>query len=377
MKTIKTYMLAVLALFFVASCAEDDGLVFIATPSEEGVAFQNSFASNYLLSEETADNLAERFVWNEADFGAPVNVTYELHGSIDPTFATSEIVGSTAETNIGVTVSVLLDMAEELGLDDDPNTADMGNTGQVYFRLRAFVGAGQGEPTEMISEIEPLNIEVIERQPDGTCASIWAVGEATEDAGWDWSSPIEFTCENDVRSTHVSLINGTFRFFSTEGDWASGMNFPYYVSEGYTIDANFEDAADGDNNFRFIGTPGVYELVVDDVNKTITLNESQYYLVGEAIVQTGWDWANRPVMVEVDPYVYSVDVELTNGAFRFFTVDTDWGSGLNYPYFVDEGYTIDANFENAEDGDSNFSFIGTPGTYTLTVDTANKTITLN
>ena len=371
-------MLAVLALFFAAGCAEDDGLVFIATPGEEGVAFQNTFAANYLLSEETADNLAERFVWNDADFGAPVNVTYELLSSLDPTFATSEIVGSTSETNLGITVGDLLEMAEALGLDDDPNTTDMGNTGQVYFRLRAYVGAGAGdEPTEMISEIESLNIEVIEKQPDGTCASIFAVGEATEDAGWDWSSPIEFTCENDVRSAHVSLVNGAFRFFGTEGDWASGMNYPYYVDAGYTIDANFEDAMDGDNNFQFIGTPGVYELVVDDVNQTITLNESQYYLVGEAIVQTGWDWSNRPEMPEVEPYVYSVDVELTNGAFRFFTVDTDWGSGLNYPYFEEEGYTIDANFENAEDGDSNFSFIGTPGTYTLTVDTMNKTITLN
>ena len=29
------------------------------------------------------------------------------------------------------------------------------------------------------------------------------------------------------------------------------------------------------------------------------------------------------------------------------------------------------------DGDSNFSFDGTPGTYTLTVDTVNLTITLD
>ena len=49
----------------------------------------------------------------------------------------------------------------------------------------------------------------------------------------------------------------------------------------------------------------------------------------------------------------------------------------NYPFYEGEGYTIDANFENAADGDSNFSFIGTPGTYTLTIDTVNKTIALN
>ena len=35
--------------------------------------------------------------------------------------------------------------------------------------------------------------------------------------------------------------------------------------------ANFEDAMDGDNNFRFIGTTGQYYTTIDTVNKTITL----------------------------------------------------------------------------------------------------------
>ena len=69
-------------------------------------------------------------------------------------------------------------------------------------------------------------------------------------------------------------------------------------------------------------------------------------------------------------------MNLSNDALRFFTVRDDWGSGRNYPFYETEGYTIDANFENANDGDSNFRFVGTPGTYTLYMDTIAKTITL-
>lgn len=380
MKKIKLFTLALLAMFYVASCEDNDGLVFTARPSEEGVAFLNTFASNYVISAETEDNIAERFIWNEADFGAPVNITYELQGSIDPTFAAFEVVASTSETNAAVLVETLLDFAEELGLDNDPATTDgqgnANNTGQVYFRLRAYTGAGGANTTEVVSDSQALNITVLERAGEG-CASLWVVGGGTPDAGWNWNSPIEFTCDASVYTARVRLSNDAFRFFETEGDWASGLNYPYFIDEGYTIDAVFEDAQDNDNNFRFIGTPGIFEVIVDGPNKTITATESTpLYLVGGAIVQNGWNWNNRPEMPEIDPYVFQVSVELTNDAFRFFTVDGDWGSGYNYPYFEDLGYTIDANFENANDNDSNFQFTGTPGTYTLTVDMKAKTITL-
>lgn len=380
MKKIKLFTLLVLTLLAVGSCEDNDGLVFTAVPSADGVAFQNSFAANYLLSGETEDNVAERFVWNSADFGAPVNVTYELQGSIDPTFANFTILVSTSETNAAILVEDLLDFATELGLDDDPATTDgqgnPNNTGQVYFRLRAYTGSGGANTTEMVSENQALNITVIERMGDG-CASLWVVGAAAVDAGWDWNTPIEFTCDGNVYTARLELTNETFRWFETEGDWASGLNYTHFSGEGYTIDAAFEDAMDNDNNFRFIGTPGIFEVIIDEPNKTITANASTpLYLVGGAITQTGWDWGNRPEMPEIDPYVFQVSVELGNDAFRFFTADGDWDSGLNYTYFEDEGYTIDANFENANDNDSNFSFVGTPGTYTLTVDMSAKTITL-
>ena len=122
------------------------------------------------------------------------------------------------------------------------------------------------------------------------------------------------------------------------------------------------------------------------MNKTITLGDKislcdldQIWGVGAAIVGTGWGWDTPLSLPCTGAGVYSGQIELTNDIFRFFTVKDDWGSGsLTYQYYQDEGYTIDSNFElNANDGDNNFKFIGTPGTYTITVDTVNKTISLN
>ncbi|MFP4092788.1 MAG: SusE domain-containing protein [Cyclobacteriaceae bacterium] len=379
------YILSVITLFMASACEDENSLEFIARPDADGIAFTNSFLSEYRLSEETAGNVAERFVWTPADHDTPVNVTYELQASIDPAFGAFEVVGSTSETNIAVLVDQMIEFAGELGLDDDPaTTTEAGapnNSGQIYFRLRAFTGTGAANVLETFSEIQPLNIVVIERQPvGGGCDPWFVVGEGAVDAGWNWDSPVMFSCDNSVYSTQINLTNagnGSFRFFTTEGDWASGLNYPYFVDEGYTIDPLLVNAEDGDNNFKFTGTPGVYEMVIDDNAKTITLNEvGPLYIVGAGVPAAGWGWDTPVVMNVTGAYTWSATTEFANDAFRFFTTEGDWNSGLNFPYYEGEGYTIDTDLENAADDDSNFNFVGTAGTYTITLNTQDKTITV-
>jgi len=221
---------------------------------------------------------------------------------------------------------------------------------------------------------------------------LWLVGAGVPDAGWSWDSPVQLPCTGTgIYSGNVNLQNNggadnNFRFFSDAAlEWSSpSFNYPYYINEGYTIDSDFIDAMDGDNNFAFVGTSGNYFLSIDTINKTITLGPpqtdcefDQLWLVGAGVPDAGWGWDSPVQLPCTGAGVYSGSVTLANDAFRFFTVEGDWNSGLNFPYYLGEGYTIDANFEDAMDGDNNFSFIGTPGTYTLTLDTVNKTITLN
>ena len=96
MKKIVLKSIVALLLLITYSCEEENSPVFVAQPDVDGIVLINSFASNYLISEATKDNIADRIIWESADFGVETNINYEIQGSIDPTFETSEIlIGTT------------------------------------------------------------------------------------------------------------------------------------------------------------------------------------------------------------------------------------------------------------------------------------------
>ena len=375
-------MLALVSLLSFNACDNEDNLIFNAQPSPEGVEFMTSVAAEYIISAETEDNIAERFVWNAADFGVETNVNYDLQGSISDTFDTFELLGTTNQTNASITVNQLLVFAESLGLDDDPATTDgngqPNNVGEVFVRLKAYPGSGTGSAVEVFSGVQALAIRVLEKTGDTGCASLYALGDAVQEVGWNWVPEAEIFCEADILQAKYTFVNGqTFRFFDAFGDWDSGLNYPYFSGEGYTIDVGFEDAGDGDNNFLFVGETGIYNLTIDAVNKEMTLEASgSLYAVGDA-TPGAWDFAGGETeIVEVSPNVWQATFALSNGVFRFFQTQGVWDTNNNYAYYEDEGYTIDSNFSNDGSGDANFQFTGVPGTYTLTINANNKTITL-
>ncbi len=59
--------------------------------------------------------------------------------------------------------------------------------------------------------------------------------------------------------------------------------------------------------------------------------------------------------------------------FRFFQ-QAGWGASYNYPWFA--GGSVTALLVNANDGDSNFKFVGTPGNFKITVNLIDKIITM-
>ncbi|UOB18640.1 SusE domain-containing protein [Abyssalbus ytuae] len=383
MKKLIFTLIAFTSLLGFYACDNEDYLVFTATPDAEGVEFTTSAASEYLLSDETEDNIIERFVWNEADFGAQTNVNYDLEGSISSTFDEKTVLAITSETNAAITVEQLLVFANELGLDNDPTTTDENglpdNKGEVFVRVRAYAGTGTGNALEVYSSVQALPITVVEKIASEGCPSIYVLGAALADIGWNFLAESEILCENDVLQGKFAFTEGNFRFFEENGDWGSGLGYNYYSDLGYTIDAGFVSAGDGDDNFTFVGTPGVYTLTIDNINKEITLTTNSLWAVGYAVPGGfTFDETNTVELIEISPDVWQASIALTNDIFRFFSIFNDWDSGLNYPYFADKGYTIDPDFQVQSDGgaDANFEFIGTPDTYTLTIDANNLTITL-
>ena len=379
MKKIVLKSIVALLLLITYSCEEENSPVFVAQPDVDGIVLINSFASNYLISEATKDNIADRIIWESADFGVETNINYEIQGSIDPTFETSEIlIGTTNENNYAIAVSTLLDFAEQLNLDNDPTTTDASglpdNVGEFFIRIRANVGTVDN--LETFSNIQGINITWIESTDNSSCNSLYVLGEGITDIGWNFPG-LEATCESDVLTVKARLGNAHFRFFTTVGDWGSGQDYSFYENDGYTIDTRLENAPAGDN-FNFIGTPGIYTITIDKNTKTIELNESgSLWAVGGA-VPGGWGFnADTIEFVENTPDIWSASITLSNDVFRFFQTFGTWDTNNNYTFYADEGFVIDSNLAEQDHDDKNFEFIGAPGTYILTINAVDKTITLN
>ena len=401
-------ILPVMLLFIVASCEnEDNDPQFTLAETSDTIAFSNALLDTYYISYETRLNIAERLLWNKPDFGAITEINYKVEVSTSQTFASDAASsfdsGVITDTSYAIPVENLWAAATAMGLDDDPTTADKGNLGTVYARVTATVGdPGNSNGMTKVSEIVSMSLTVIEKQPTNAANcdldQYWTVGAGAFDAGWGWTSPIQIPCTGtNVYSGYIALRNlagetdtkNNFRFFTEKDNWGSGVNYPSFIADGYTIDAMFEDAQDGDNNFGFIGTSATYHIEINAVAKTITLSQegsdgcdfANLYAVGAGVPDAGWGWTSPINLPCQGNGVYSSIMNLNNNAgadnnFRFFTEKDNWGSGINYPAYVADGYTIDAKFEDAQDGDNNFAFNGTTGLFRVDIDTVNKTITV-
>lgn len=357
---------------------EEEKPIFIADLGSEEIAFTNNFASEYLLSKETKNNIADRFIWNASILG--VNSDYEVQAAIDQSFTNPVSIGVSKKTNMPVLVSQLLDLAGQLGLDEDPkttnSTGEPNNSGIVYFRVKSIIGNGGAGTEEIVSTVQSINIKMIEKVATSTeCNPLWVVGDAIVNVGWNFTASTN--CASDVHTVKLAFQAGKFRMFSADGDWATGQSYKYYQDKGYTIDERFESEGSGDFNFVFVGTAGIYTLVIDDTKKTITLTPSgPLWAVGDA-TPGGWNFSgSETIITETTPDVWQATFIFSAGIFRFFESQGVWDTNNNYTHYADLGYTIDDKLQNDGGNDANFKFVGTPGVYTITINAIDKTIKL-
>ncbi|HSP11950.1 MAG TPA: SusF/SusE family outer membrane protein [Salegentibacter sp.] len=343
MKKLSILLLAFVALIGFNACTSDDDVVFVAQPDPEGIEFTNNFADVYELTNRNSDNLAERFVWTDVDFDAPTTITYELQGSTDEEFTVIDILGSTGGNNLGVTIGEMLSMAEDAGLDNDPTTEEP-NTGELFFRVRAFAGDGEGNALEEFSEVRNLSVMLPEAEEEEQVEikrELYLVGDATE-AGWNPdndNTPLFRDAENENIYYFNGYFNaGTVKFVETT-EWAPQ----------YGIDDNdnlvlrpTED--DPDPAGITIEEAGYYSIMLNLEELTYTIeeideSEATVYdsvgIVGDG-TEVGWPNDDNPDLdlvmnqSEFNSHIwYLNDVELSEGPFKFradFSWDINWGS---------------------------------------------------
>jgi len=312
MKKIAILVLLIIATIGFNSCEDDDRLEFIAqTPGE--LSFTNSFLSEYILTPETSGNLGERFTWNNADFDVQTVVSYDLQKSVLGDFSDMEVVGTTTENELSVSIRNLLNYAGEAGLDNDPNTEEP-NTGEVSFRIRAYVGASSGP--DVLSNVQVLTLILPEATIEAAAASIsnWGIVGSGYNNWGAYADGFFYTTDTpDVFVAYVTLFDGEIKF-RENNDW--GVNFGDDGNDG-TLDAGGANIA---------VTAGHYKIVLDMANGTYTIEEFSWGVVGSAFN----DWGATPdgkFFYDYTTDTFKILIKLLDGEFKF-RFNNDWAVNL-------------------------------------------------
>lgn len=352
------------------SCEHDDDVVFIAQPDPEGIVFINATAESYTLTNQTAGNLAERFVWNDVDFSAPTTVTYELQGSPVADFSTFTTIGTTGDNNLGVTVRQMMNLAAEAGLDNDPATEDMPNMGQIYFRVRAYAGTDGSNGLNAVSEAMALNVILPEatEEEGPELPKIYVTGNFAAASGYeaDWNPeagiPLAAAAAGQTNYEgfiYMNVDQPMYKFLPTNTGW----------------DGDYGDAGDSDGSYTGVlkqdgevnagtpdGTGGYFYVKADTDALTYSLTETNWGVIGNA-TPTGWD-SDTDMVYDADNKIWTLTLDLTaqdapDNGIKFRANDAwDLNIGDN-----DADGTMEFNGQN----------IGVPedGNYTITLDLSN------
>ena len=357
-------------LGFASSCTDENNLQITAPIGTFNISTPLT-GESVVLDETTPTNPGISLTWTPMDYTTQSVVTYTIEVAPNGSdFANAQVLGSTTNRFITIQSAQLNLAALTAGATPFVQSA-------IDIRIKATSGVVGAQ--EVYSDTISYLVTCY------GCLGQYAVGAGIPSAGWGWDTPLSLICDDNVLTATPTFANGTFRFFTENGVWGSGRNYPYYIGQGYKINTSFEDALDGDNNFKFTGTPGVYRLKIDGNKKTITAFQgataaNSQWLVGAA-TPGGWSWAgnNETELGLITNGIYEVPLTLTSGeSFRVFLGNNggdSWGLGdRNFPWYISNGYTIDTELINAGDGDSNFRYTGPTAARIFRINSVAKTI---
>jgi len=369
MKKITLIFIAFIALVSFTACSDDEGFTFTAIQDPDGVFFTNTTLETYNLTASNSDNLAERFVWNEVDFDVQTPVNYEVQGSASESFESYSVLGDVTATNLAVTVGNMLSLAREAGLDNDPTTAEP-NTGMIYFKIRAYVGADAANVVEQYSDVLAVSVTLPEaaEEEEVQLPKIFVVGNFLASGGYgsDWTpaDAVPLAASADGNTDYEGFVNinsatPEYKFLPTnesfDGDYGdTGDNngdFSGTIEQEGEVNAGTPD-----------GTGGYFLVSVDTEALTYNLTKTSWGVIGNA-TPTGWD-SDTDMVYDAAAKTWSVTLDLTeqeapDNGIKFRANDA-WDLNIG-----DTGADGSAEF-NGEN-------IGIPedGNYTITLDLSN------
>lgn len=369
MKTIKNLAILLCGIMAV-SCSTDDvedrpvieavDAPVLAAPSEGNV---------YTLQAEEKDELAERFVWSDANFGGDVEITYSVQmDTVGAEFANAQVLGSVnSENQLAVTVETFNNAALALGAE--PFSA------QPY-EIRISANAGS---MDMFSNITSITLSAYTTE----APRIFVVGSFLNASGYgdDW------TPANAVPLAASGFGETDFEGFVSMA--VDGAQFKF-LPTNENFDGDYGDTGDSDGSFSGTieqeeevnagtpdGTAGYFLIRVDTEALTYSVNNTSWAVTGAA-TPNGWPddadpvgTADQDMTYDADTQTWIIDVDLTAGEFKFRANDA-WDFNLG----TDDDEDGSLNFEGP-----NFS-VDADGNYRIVLDLSNPraytaSITLN
>lgn len=312
-------------------------------------------ADSYVLTMDEGENNFGEFKWTTVDFGvsAPVNYTLQVDAA-GGDFAEAVNLATTDNLSITLTNSAVNDALLSLGLEPE-------QAAPVEFRVVASISENAEPVNSSVLQVSVTPYEIV-------FPPIYIIGDAQS---WVLESAVELKSTGPGRYEGIASFvkDGKFRFFK-QPSW-DAEQLGYSTFSGGAIDDELADGADGDSNFLFAGESGVYTISVSVNDKSIVLEpaeEPELYVVGD---DQGWVLANAFKLTWLGGGKYKGTTDFTEGSiFRFFTAP-DWtATQYNYNTFL-EGTVDEAHLSGVTEGDANFTFVGTTGTYTVMVDLYN------
>lgn len=354
---ISLFILALVALIGFNACTDDDNFRFQTVENPDQITLLNEFLPEYILSSETASNIAERFIWVSPDFGAQTAITYNLETSADGTFEDAEVVTESSTTQASLSVGQMLSIANAKGISNVPETDEednpildedgnqiINNTGELFFRVRAILGTQDATNSpEAISETVVLNVRILLIADGDGCEppqlrQLFLVGNATA-ADWNNNNnnmPLVRNPSNENVYTFTGRFLGgetnQFKFLENRGQWQ-----PQWGLEGGVL-ASSEDLGGDPDVFTTAGDTGFYTVDVDidassfemtafDASAAPTYGSIS--IIGSS-TPLGWDGDTEMTQSAFDVHKWFISgIALEDGALKFRTTgdwETNWGS---------------------------------------------------
>ena len=349
----------ILALVGFNSCQEDDDLEFIAAPQGE-FQFTNTFLQEYILpaGNDVNTNIGVLFTWNPADFDVPTNVSYEVQYSVLGDFSDVmqvSSIGVIQDTQATISIAGLKSLAEEAGLDNDPDTTEP-DTGDLSFRIRGFVGDASST-TESYSAVQTITLKLLEAPTTGgsgafEIASWGVVGSGYNNWGGFADGKFYTTDTPGVIVSYVNLIDGEIKFRENNA-WGGDLG-----------DANLDGILDADADNNIAVTAGDYKITIDTNDMSYTIEEFSWGIVGSGFNDWGNAGPDAKLYYDYTTDTFKASVALLDGDIKF-RMNNTWGGDLG-----------DANLDGILDADADNNIAVTAGHYLVTVDLKNNSYSI-